>query len=59
MNKLAEEIQKSSGDINSMVQKLSAEQEGELRLREQQITIREQNLAERKRVFNEKKLNIE
>ena len=34
MNKLAEEIQKSSGDINSMVQKLSAEQEGELRLRE-------------------------
>jgi len=28
MNKLAEEVSKSSGDINSMVQKLSAEQEG-------------------------------
>ena len=59
MNKLAEEIQKSSGDINSMVQRLSAEQEGELRLREQQIIIREQNLAERRRAFNEKKLHLE
>ena len=34
MNQLAEEISKSTGDINTMVQKQSAEQEGELRLRE-------------------------
>ena len=28
MNKLAEQVGKSSGDINSMVHKISAEQEG-------------------------------
>jgi len=41
MNKLAEEVSKSSGDINSMVQKLSAEQEGQLRQRESLILQKE------------------
>ena len=56
MNKLAEEVSKSSGDINSMIQKLSAEQEGQLRQRESIILAKEQNLAERRRIFEEKRV---
>jgi len=56
MNKLAEQVSKSSGDINSMVHKLSAEQEGQLRQREQTIQQKEQTLAERRRVFQERRL---
>ena len=41
MNALAEEISKSSGSINSIVQKISAEQEGELRRREDELNARE------------------
>jgi len=59
MNKLAEEVSKSSGDINSMVQKLSAEQEGQLRAREAAILQKEQSLAERRRVFQEKRIQLE
>jgi len=49
MNSLAEEISKSSGSINSLVHKMSAEQEGELRRREDEINAREAALAERRR----------
>ena len=56
MNKLAEQVSKSSGDINSMVHKLSAEQEGQLRQRESNILQKEQNLGERRRIFQEKRL---
>ena len=59
MNKLAEEIQKSSGDINSMVQRLSAEHEGKLQQRENALLVREQALADRKRAFNEKRTLLE
>jgi hypothetical protein len=31
MNKLAEEVSKSSSDINSMIQKKSVEEEGQLK----------------------------
>lgn len=59
MNKLAEQVGKSSGDINSMIHKISAEQEGQLRQRESNILQKEQNLAERRRVFQEKRLQLD
>lgn len=59
MNKLAEEVNKSSGDINSMVHKLSAEQEGQLRQREANIQQKETALAERRRVFQDKRIQLD
>ncbi len=59
MNALAEDISKSSGDINSLVQRLSAQQEGELQRREHDLNIRETALADKKRIQADRKLQLE
>jgi hypothetical protein len=41
MNSLAEEISKSSGNINTLVQRLSATNEGEIKKREEDLAARE------------------
>lgn len=41
MNSLAEEISKSSGSINTLVQRLSATHEGDLKKREEDLQARE------------------
>ena len=59
MNALAEDISKSSGDINSLVQRLSAQQEGELQRREHDLNLRETALADKKRTQADRKLQLE
>ena len=59
MNSLAEEISKSSGNINSLVHKLSHQQESELQKREDQLLQREQALNDQKRGLADRKLQLE
>lgn len=59
MNSLAEDIQTSSGNINSLVHKLSAQQEGELLKREQALQQREIKLQEKKQAIADRKLQME
>ena len=59
MNSLAEEISKSSGSINTLVQRLSATHEGDLKKREEDLQAREQALAEQKRLLADRKAQLE
>ena len=59
INSLAEEINKSSGDIGSLVSRLSTKHEGALKRREDDLAIRNNALADRRRQLASKKLEIE
>lgn len=59
MNSLAEEISASSGNINSLVHKLSSQQEGELAKREQDLSQRDQSIQDKKRTIADRKLQLE
>lgn len=59
MTSLAEEISKSSGSINSLVHRLSSQQEGELARREADVRARETALAENRQQLAERKLQLE
>lgn len=49
MQSLQKELAKSSGSINSLLHRLSAQKEGELGAREDALGVREAGLAERTR----------
>lgn len=59
MNSLADEISKSSGNINTLVHRLTAQHEGELKKREEDINMRELALNEKRRQLKDKKAQIE
>ena len=55
LNTFAQEISKSSGNINSLVSRLSQERESELRRREEMLADREKLFQERKKKLAERK----
>jgi hypothetical protein len=59
LNTFAQEISKSSGNISSLVQKLSSERESDLKRREDDILRRESELQERKKKVAEKRAQME
>ena len=55
MNLFAEEISKSSGNINSLVQKIQVEQEGYIKVREDEVRQKEKELKEKSRQLAERR----
>ena len=59
MNSFAQDIQKSSGSINQLVNKMSAEQEGDLKRREDELLRKEKAYQDKKKMLAERRQQIE
>ena len=59
LNHFQKELQKSSGNINSLVAQLSAEREGEVKRREEALTGKEREIEQRRARIQERRMEME